>query len=301
MTLFLLALDALDAGLVEHFDIDAYRLESHGEIETFARTQEDPYTPEVWATVATGLGPDEHGVTGSGTSEWDNPLLSFASQFTGGLTESVRGTLGRIVREHTGKREQIGETEAETIFDRDDAVVHNWPGVHNGAELQRAWDLMNVVSEGKPQHEFERELFGLAAEQFGWMREMENHGVSLTGVHIHVLDAAGHTYADDEESLEHVYRRVGEFVTELVESMDETDELLLLSDHGMRTTFYEDEEEGAPGSHSWRAYASATTEDVPKSVFDVREWVERRIVASPEHREKDVEIDEEQLRDLGYI
>lgn len=301
MTLFLLALDALDAGLVEHFDVDAFRLESYGEIETFARTQDDPFTPEVWATVATGLDPDEHGVTGAGTSEWDNPMLDFASKFTGGLSESVRGKFGKIVREQTGERERLGETESETVFDRDDAVVHNWPGVYNGAELQRAWDLMNAVSDGKPQHEFERELFGLAAEQFGWIREMGNHDISLAGVHVHALDAAGHAYADDEESLEHVYRRVGDFVTELLESMDETDELLLLSDHGMRTTFYEDEEDGSPASHSWRAYASATTEEVPESVFEVREWVENRIVPSVGHPERDVEIDKEQLRDLGYV
>lgn len=301
MTLFLLALDALDAGLVEHFDIDDFRLTSFGEIETFAQTQEDPYTPEVWATVATGLGPNEHGVTGSGTSEWDNPILGFASRFTGGLSESVRGKLGKIVRDQTGERERLGETEARTIFDRDDAVVHNWPGVHNGAELQRAWDLMSSVSEGKPQHEFERDLFGLAAEQFGWIREMGNHDISLAGVHIHALDAAGHAYADDEESLEHAYHRIGEFVTELLDSMEERDELLLLSDHGMRTTFYENEGVGPPASHSWRAYASATTEDIPRSVFGVYNWVEERTISLPKHGEKNVEIDEEQLRDLGYI
>jgi len=64
MTVVVLALDALDAGLVDHFDLDAVRLESGGEIETFANTQSVPYTPEVWATVATGLEPAEHGITG---------------------------------------------------------------------------------------------------------------------------------------------------------------------------------------------------------------------------------------------
>ncbi|MFB1065913.1 hypothetical protein ACEWFR_18690, partial [Natrinema sp. H-ect4] len=68
MTVVVLALDALDAGLVDHFDLEAVRLESGGEIETFANTQSVPYTPEVWATVATGLEPAEHGITGGGTS-----------------------------------------------------------------------------------------------------------------------------------------------------------------------------------------------------------------------------------------
>ena len=301
MTVVLLALDALDAGLVEHFDVNEFKLEASQQIETFAHAKDTPFTPEVWATVATGLGPEEHGITGPGTSEWTNPVLDLASRFTGRLNESTRGTLGRFVRDKTGEREKIGETEAETVFDRKGAVVHNWPGVHDGSYLQRAWDLMNAVAEGKPKHEFERELLGLGAQQFSWAREMLNHDVSLVGVHVHTLDAAGHAYAEDEESLSHIYKRVGGFVDELVQALGPDDELLLLSDHGMRTSFYpEEDEKGAPASHSWRAYASSTTDSVPADVFDVVNWVDEHVSDQAVNDER-IDIDEDQLRNLGYI
>jgi hypothetical protein len=301
MTVVLLALDALDAGLVELFDATAFELESSQQIETFSHAKDTPYTPEVWTTVATGVGPEDHGITGPGTSEWSNPIFELGSRFTGRLTESTRGTLGRFVRDKTGEREQIGETDAETIFGRDGAVVHNWPGVHDGSYLQQAWDLMNAVAEGKPRQEFERELLGLGAQQFGWAREMLNHDVALAGVHVHTLDAAGHAYAEDEEALRNIYERVGGFVDELVDSLGPDDELLLLSDHGMRTSFYGGpDEDGTPSSHSWRAYASSTTDSVPDDVFDVVDWVDEQVEHQTVQREQ-IDIDEEQLKDLGYI
>lgn len=300
MTVVILALDALDAGLVEYFDITEFKLKSNQEIGTFAHSKDNPYTPEVWATVATGLGPEEHGITGSGTSEWSNPIFELASRFTGNLNESTRGTLGRFVREKTGEREQIGETNTESIFDRDGAVVHNWPGVHDGSDLQRAWDLMNAVAEGKPKHEFEQELLGLAAQQFGWAREMLHHDVSLAGVHVHTLDAAGHAYADDEKSLQRIYERVGGFVDELVQKLGSDDDLLLLSDHGMRTSFHGETEDGPPGTHSWRAYASSTTNSVPDNVFEVVDWVDEQVTHQAIADEQ-IDIDEEHLRNLGYI
>ncbi|ELY86897.1 alkaline phosphatase family protein [Natrinema altunense] len=304
MTVVVLALDALDAGLVDHFDLDAVRLESGGEIETFANTQAVPYTPEVWATVATGLEPAEHGITGGGTSEWANPALDLASTVTGRLDESTRGTLGKLVRSRTGTRERIGETDRESMFDADDAVVHNWPGVHDGRPLQRAWDLMNAVAEGMPRHEFERELFGLCAQQFGWAREMLVHPVSIAGVHVHTLDAAGHAYADDEAALARAYDRVGGFVDEIVAALGEDDDLLVVSDHGMRTEFYPPDAGEKPASHSWRAYASSTAETSPKSVYDVRRWVEERAAAAGASASDDdvgIDMPTERLRELGYL
>ncbi|RZH68219.1 alkaline phosphatase family protein [Natrinema altunense] len=303
MTVVVLALDALDAGLVDHFDLDAVRLESGGEIETFANTQAVPYTPEVWATVATGLEPAEHGITGGGTSEWANPALDLASTVTGRLDESTRGTLGKLVRSRTGTRERIGETDRESMFDADDAVVHNWPGVHDGQPLQRAWDLMNAVAEGMPRSEFERELFGLCAQQFGWAHEMLVHPVSIAGVHVHTLDAAGHAYADDEDALGRAYERVGEFVQEIVAALGADDDLLVVSDHGMRTEFYPPDAGEKPASHSWRAYASSTAETSPKSVYDVRRWVEERAAsgASASDDDEGIDMPTERLRELGYL
>ncbi|MFD1563002.1 alkaline phosphatase family protein [Haloarchaeobius amylolyticus] len=306
MTVVVLALDALDAGLVEHFDLDAFRLASSGDLETFARTQDVPYTPEVWATVATGLPPEEHGITGGGTSEWDNPVLEGLSRISGRLDESTRGTLGKVVRSQTGEREQIGRTDAASIFDAEDAVVHNWPGVADGRPLQRAWDLMNAVAEGMPRSTFERELFGQCAQQFSWAREMLRHPVSIAGVHVHALDAAGHAYADDEDALRRVYTRVSEFVEEVVDALEDGDDLLLLSDHGMHTEFYPPDDGENPATHSWRAYASSTTDTCPESVFDVKAWIDAqasttRVEGRADESEEAIDVPEDHLRELGYL
>ncbi len=163
---------------------------------------------------------------------------------------------------------------------------------------------MNAVAEGMSRSEFERELFGLCAQQFGWAREMLKHPVSIAGVHVHTLDAAGHAYADDEDALGRAYDRVGGFVDEIVAALGEDDELLVVSDHGMRAAFYPPDAGEKPASHSWRAYASSTADTYPKSVYDVRRWAEERAAESgtgASGTDEGIDMPTDRLRELGYL
>lgn len=297
----LLALDGLDAGLVERFDIDTYQLNSHDELETYSYSNPGPYTLEVWPTVVTGVHATEHGVTDANVSSWENPVIELASKFTSNLSGSLRSRLGHIVRDTLDTDYAIGETDMETVFDGRDRVVHNWPGVHNSEELRDVWRMTN---QGYSKEEFDREVLGKCAEQFGWTREMLNHDVSLVGVHIHALDVFGHAHAEEIDELERLYFRVAEFVEELLTDLDDDDDLLILSDHGILnealdgTDVPEDRE---LGDHSFRAFASSTRDGpVPESVFEVREWVENNLTETgAEH--SDLDMPKEQLRRLGYI
>ena len=299
MTLIILALDALDYALVEEFDIDSFRLDTFGQMETVAHMHEIPYTPEAWATVATGVHPREHNITGS-TSSWDNPIINFLSKFSGYISNSMRSDIGDLIEQTTEAEYTIANVDIQHVFDSDDRIVHNWPGVHRGSELTRAWDIM--WREGQTNAEFERDIYGLAAEQFGWAREMLNHDVAVAGVHIHLLDAAGHAYGDEQDQLESVYERAGEFVAEIREALDDEDDLLILSDHGIVVDWYSDDYDSpkGPGSHSWRAFASSTTDSIPETVFDVFEWINNNEDEVKKDSER-LDIDEDQLRDLGYI
>ncbi|SFR49978.1 alkaline phosphatase family protein [Halogeometricum limi] len=297
MALTVFALDALDAALVDRFGLDGLTLETSGELGTYAHTKDVPLTPEVWATVATGLSPDEHGVSGAEVTTWGNPVLELASKFTAALPNSTRKLLGDVARDATGDRDEIGVTDAESVFDLPGAVVRNWPGVTADEDLRNVWDLMSEANDGLGKAPFERRLYGVAAEQFGWAREMLNHDVSLAGVHVHTPDAAGHMYAEDEASLEASYRRVEGFVEEHLAAMGEDDELLLLSDHGMQTAFLGDDE---PGAHSFRAFVASTTDTVPSDVYDVAEWIRAHTHESNEGDEA-LNVPEQQLKDLGYI
>jgi hypothetical protein len=301
MTVVVLALDALDAGLVEYFDLDSLKIDAHGEMETFSHMQDEPYTPEVWATIATGKHPEEHGVTDEGTSSWDSPLVNFASRFTGHLPLGLRIKLGAIARDTTGAEYAVGETDSVTLFDEEGRVVHNWPGVANGEELASVWHIMF----DEPDHtdaDFERKMYGKGAGKFAWAEEMLRHNVSLAGVHIHVLDALGHAYADDEEKLREAYEWVAGWVEQIHDHLGEEDDLVILSDHGMVTTFYsaKGDRDQDPAVHSWRAYAASTFDSVPESVFDVKDWLEPRISKYVDESEE-LELPEEQLRQLGYI
>ena len=299
MTLVVLALDALDSALVEDFDVDSLKLETAQRMETVAHMREEPYTPEAWATIATGEHPRDHQVSG-GTSTWDNPIANFLSNFTGGLSMSMRSELGNLVERTTGAEYTIAEVDVPHMFEGDNRIVHNWPGVHNGEELKRAWNVM--WREGQTDAEFRRDILGLAAEQFGWAREMLRHDVSVAGVHVHLLDATGHAYCDDRDQLRSMYERAGAFVDEIRRELDDDDDLLILSDHGMVVDWYDDEDDrgGNPGNHSWRAFASSTRNSVPRTVFDVSEWIDRHATEVDE-TSTELDIDEERLRDLGYI
>lgn len=299
MTLLVLGLDALDEGLVEEFGFDGLCLNSSTRMETVAHVRDEPYTPEAWATAATGLHPVEHGVS-TGTSTWDNPLVDALANYAGHLSMSTRSRLGNLITRATGAEYTIREVDVPTMFDGDGRVVHNWPGVARGRELKRAWNLM--WREGQTEAEFERDILGLAAEQFGWAREMLNHEVAVAGVHVHLLDATGHAYCTEREKLEAIYRRTAEFVVEIRDALNDDDDLLILSDHGMVVDFYADvdDRDRPPGAHSWRAFASSTAETVPETIFDVRGWVDDHASAILTGRRR-LDIDEERLRDLGYI
>ncbi|WP_237713396.1 alkaline phosphatase family protein [Halococcus hamelinensis] len=146
--------------------------------------------------------------------------------------------------------------------------------------------------------EFIRQALGNAGSGIGWLAGQDTAGVSVAGVHIHILDHVGHLYADRPNKLRSVYDAIDRLVGWLKKKVDK---LLIVSDHGMQTTETDDRK---PGVHSWRAMISSTESgDLPKSVFDVREWIEQHTVTTESHSEPqtDVAAPREHLEDLGYL
>lgn len=306
MTLLIVGLDGLDAGLVEYWDLDPFRLSQSREIETFRYGHVRPYTLEVWPTIATGLHPREHGIIKGDTSDWENPVLDFLSQFAEYLPGDLQSRLGRYLDSTTNSNFDLARTTSDTFFDGPKRAVENWPGVTSGKELVDVW---NMTKAGYSSSAFEREVLGKAAGQFGWAREMLHHDPVLAGVHIHALDVFGHAYANNRgdlshttgriQDLERTYRNVAKKVDRLRAALSDDDELLILSDHGMRNELI-DEPNVDFGNHSFRAFAATTIDDpLPTTVFDVHDWVESRVGEADE--EEAMEMPTEQLRELGYI
>lgn len=298
MVLVVLALDAADVQHAEDFGCENLLLDEHTKMQSVAHRLDHPHTGEAWPSIATGLHPTEHGITGHG--EWDNPVLTLLSRAAHKLNVSgdLRGRIGDAIKQNTNQTWQLQIVDEPTFLDGEYRAVHNWPGVHRNESLHYIWGLFEEVKANRMSEEtLVRETYTEAASKFGWLHEAIEHDVELAATHIHVLDVLGHIYSDEEASYREVYRDVDGRVSELREALSDDDELLILSDHGMETKWLDDED---PGTHSWRAIAATTMDGPPTHALDVKEWIEDRIEpVTPERSE--VTIPEEQLRELGYI
>ncbi|MFB6177605.1 MAG: alkaline phosphatase family protein [Halobaculum sp.] len=299
--LVVLGIDALDHEHVDRFGTENLRLSNSTPIETFSYMKDQPYTLEVWPTVATGLHPSRHGVTGGNTSEWDNPIVDALSGVTAALGGNTRDKLGSVAESLTGATYSIPETEADHIFDRPGRVVHNWPGVHNSRELERVWELSDPAESGGSVAEFERAVYGIGAEQFGWVEEMTRHDLSLVGCHVHTLDLCGHVFRNDKERYRRSYEWMDDHVGRVRDALGPDDDLLILSDHGIHTSW--DSSDVEPSRHSLRAMAATTHHrSLFTDVYDAREWIEAVVdpVSDPEEGES-LDAPTDRLEDLGYI
>ncbi len=298
MVLVVLALDAADVALAEAFGCDNILLDSHVEMTSVAHRLDHPHTGEAWPSIATGLHPTEHGVTGHGS--WDNPVLTALSRVahTLGISGDIRDSVGDVIKDRTDQEWHLDTVDRPTFLDGEYRAVHNWPGVYRNEALHYIWGLFEQVKQGDMSEQtLVRETYTEAASKFGWFHEAITHEIELAASHVHVLDVLGHVYSDDEEAYRTVYRDVDDRIGSLRDALGEDDDLLVLSDHGMEVTWLDDED---PGTHSWRAIASTTVDEPPEHALDVREWVEAHVpTIDPERTEAD--LPEDQLRELGYI
>ena len=298
MVLVVLALDAVDIRHAEDFGCENILLDEHTEMRSVAHRLDHPHTGEAWPSIATGLHPTEHGITGHG--EWDNSILTALSRTAHKFDVSgdIRSRIGDAIKENTEQGWELKTVDDPTFLDGEYRAVHNWPGVYRNEALHYIWGLFQKVKDGEMSEEtFVRESYTEAASKFGWVHEVIEHDVEVAATHIHVIDVLGHLHYDDEERYREVYENIDARVGELREALGEDDELLILSDHGMETTWLDDEN---PGTHSWRAIASTTVDSPPEHALDVREWVEDHVEAV-DAAGTEADIPEEHLKELGYI
>lgn len=298
MVLVVLALDAADIRHAEDFGCENILLDEHTEMQSVAHRLDHPHTGEAWPSIATGLHPTEHGITGHG--EWDSPILTALSRTAHKLDVSgdIRSRIGDAIKDNTGQGWELKTVDDPAFLDGEYRAVHNWPGVYRNEALHYIWGLFQKVKDGEMSEEtFVRESYTEAASKFGWVHEAIEHDVEVAATHIHVIDVLGHLHYDDEERYREVYENVDARVGELREALGEDDELLVLSDHGMEATWLDDDN---PGTHSWRAIASTTVDSPPEHALDVREWVEDH-VGTVDAAGTEADIPEEHLKELGYI
>ena len=292
-TLCILGVDGADYKLLKQWNCGHLLQDNHGEMNTFSYGMEVPHTLEVWPTIATGLDPSEHGIVVK-PGENSSSIMSVLSRIHSKLPDRIQEPTLELFRDQYGKP----ITTKPTIFDQ--GAVYNWPGVTPCTQWSDEEKIFKKFSNNEiPSDKLLRDLVGNSGMSVGWLTAQELMQGPIAGTHIHILDFMGHAYANHPSELKRVYEIIDKLVGRL---RNQVDRLLIISDHGMQTSFCND---NSPGTHSDRAFISFSGNDkLPSDVHEVSSWINKRISGANNNSIRshdDIDTPKDHLRDLGYL
>ncbi|MFC6973773.1 alkaline phosphatase family protein [Halomicroarcula sp. GCM10025709] len=324
MVLVVLGIDALDPELVDEDRHPHLTLSAHHAIETIDSVEGEPSTHELWPTIITGLTPAEHGLELDDGVSWDNPLLNLGSTVADYLLPGgLQTRLGAWLLTNTSEdafRERASyyaDNGLTTVFDGREAKPIGVPNYvvdpdsedreHNlrrnlGDLFERDPDATGGHTSSDPAAFYEECLEMSMVRIARARRGLRGKRHELVFAYTSGLDLVGHIAHSQPAMQERAYEELDEFVGELLADLDEDDELLLVSDHGLQE-----------GVHTHEAMVAATDERLVadiESVTDVRAAIDAELDAhdhSPSPRDDTADVAaggervQEQLEDLGYM
>lgn len=303
MTLAVIGLDALDYALAQKWDCSNLLLESHSEIETFSHTFDYPITAEVWPTIATGKLPsDDGGESGGRDEDWSGAMGMVNRVANSVLPMKLRVTVGKYLRKSKEVPSHFDPTDEDHLFGK--GVVYNWPSLTPAQNWSRSENWLREFYDGNlTDEEFFRRQLAFTGEEVGWLQSMSHSNLPIVGTRCHILDHTGHAWADHPEKLKRAYMAVDSLI-ENIRNLDTIDQMLIVSDHGMKSSILPADE--TSGEHSWRATIAYSEDNVtlPSHVKDIRDWVETRDLlksTAESWDETTTDTPTEHLRDLGYL
>jgi hypothetical protein len=325
MTVVALGIDALDPDLIDTNTHSNLVLKAHRSIETIPSTTGEPSTHELWPTIITGLRPSEHGLTleDDGVA-WENPILNTGSDIADVLLpDALQTRIGAWVL--TNADVDAFQTPAtyyrdhgiDTLFDKHDAVVIGVPNYviepdtedREHAIRRSLGDLFQRDPEATGGHisadpeEFYEQCLEMAMVRIARTRRgLRGRRHELVFGYTSGLDLVGHIAYQVPGMQERAYVELNEFVGELRSDLEPTDELVLVSDHGLQD-----------GVHTDNAMVASTDPELIEqvdSVLDVRGAIEAELEGSnhtPTQRQStrnskaSSDAIREQLEELGYM
>ena len=325
MVLLVLGIDALDPELVDSAGYPNLTLADHHAIETIRSVEGGPSTHELWPTIITGLTPDEHGLTLSDDGvAWGNPLLDAGSRAADVLLpDAIQTRVGAWLLTNTAAdafrtpASYYAEAGIETVFDGYEATPIGIPNYvvdpdetdrehqlrqRMGELFQRDPDARGGHTSADPLAFYEQCLEMVMIRLARARRALRGREVELVFTYTSGLDLIGHVAYDQPGLQRSAYEEIDAFVGDVQADLEEGDELLLVSDHGLQD-----------GVHTHEAMVAATDADIVadiESVTDVRAAIEAELARtdhSPESRVLDDtdgtggDAVREQLEDLGYM
>lgn len=323
MTVVVFGIDALDPDIVDTETHPNLTLASHRPIETIASITGDPSTHELWPTLITGLLPEKHGLKLDDGVAWENPILRTGSSVADYVVpNSLQTRLGAWL---------LNNTDADAF--RVPATYYEERGLSTllDGETRQAIGIPNYVVDPETEdreHQLRRgmgELFERDSDAKGGhisadpaafyeqcmemamirtariRRGLRSRQYELVFGYTSGLDLIGHVSHDSPELQQRAYEELDEFVGELVGDLQDEDELVLVSDHGLQD-----------GLHTEEAMVAGTdpavVDDV-ESVLSFRSAIESLLDGGDHipdiHDEPAGDLESEavqkQLEDLGYM
>lgn len=227
----IIALDGLDHGLVEQFDLHNLKQRKYGKVSLNI----EPYTPLVWASFATGVPHFRSDLRRSvlvRIAGVELPLR-YGSQ----MRNYVIWLLRRLRIQHA--EVNWVRLRKATLFDGvPSAYVVNplwrW-GKHSwrGAEYMR---LLFAALEGSlDEEECVRRAWALYSRQEEeFLKAIESPSWNLLMLYTQILDFLGHLLRADVASMWEIYAQIDERVGKLLGRLQEDCLKLVISDHGMQ-------------------------------------------------------------------
>jgi predicted AlkP superfamily pyrophosphatase or phosphodiesterase len=324
MTLVVLGIDALDPDIVDPAVHPNLSLASHRPIDTIVSSSGEPSTHELWPTIITGLRPAEHGLELDDGVAWENSVLSALSDVADyTVPDGLQTRVGAWLLTNTGAdafrvpATYYAENDMETVFDGRGATAIGVPNYvvdpefedrehqlrrHMGELFERDPDATGGHRSADPVAFYEQCLEMAMIRIARTRRALRSREDELVFGYTSGLDLVGHVSHSRPELQEGAYAELDEFVGELRDDLEDGDELLLVSDHGLQD-----------GLHTETAMVAGTdpeTVERVESVLDVAGAVDATLasgvhVPGPrwEMEGGDGHSDEvrEQLEDLGYM
>lgn len=325
MTVVVLGLDALDPDLVDEKDHPNLTLAAHRPIETISSSKGEPSTHELWPTIFTGLEPEEHGlVLDEDGVAWGNPLLRIGSTVSDyALPDRIQRKIGEWILTNTEEdafrtpASYFEEQAISTIFDDFESkpigipnyVIDTDSGDREHILRQNLGPLFERDATATGGHvtsdpsEFYERCLEMAMVRIARMRRsLRSNKYELVFGYTSALDLIGHVGHDKPAMQDEAMEEVDHFVGELKNDLEEEDELLIVSDHGLKN-----------GVHTTPAMVAGTNSEMVasiSSVLDVRSAIEEELQKN-DHRpsprtfkrtgSSGAEHVQDQLEDLGYM
>lgn len=274
MKLVIIAVNALEANVVDRNDLPNLTLQDRGRLDVPAELP--LHTEVLWPSMITGVSPETHGMTRTSAREWENPALELAAQVGLALVpERYLLPIGKRLqklgfdRESKSGEAYFEERGIETIFTDTPSVDIDVPGYSDREGTDEVRKLMGH-DEYEPRDE---QLFlEKINEEFDEKRADLLAALSVDATlfmcYFQALDNLQHVYWTDESFVDEWYERFDEFVGTIRRQLDDEDAVLVVSDHGMRGGA------GTKGTHSDHGYYASTVDLDMETVMDLKPAVD---------------------------